>query len=103
AEGGPKVAEDIVEDGRSTQVCCLRCDGFGIIERRADLNDRGEAVEALNKTCPTCDGSGSVRKPGDPESRKLQFKATGIVDSKAAVNINNTVNFPSMESVIDEI
>ena len=104
-EGGPKVAEDTVADAMSTLVCCPRCDGFGDIKRAAELEDKGEAVsEGLTKTCPNCDGTGSVRKPGDPESRKVVFKAIGVLDSKAAVNVDNTVyNFPGLASVLDEI
>jgi len=104
-EGGPKVAEETVADAMSTLICCPRCDGFGDIKQPAELNDKGEAVsETLRKTCPTCNGTGSVRKAGDPESRKVVFKAIGILDSKAAVNINNTVNnFPGVASVLDEI
>ena len=91
--GIPKIAADMVQDARSTEVECPKCDGFGIIMK--------EGIP--NRDCPRCKGSGAVRKVGDSDSRKLILETLGWTGKKGAPLIQQTFINANVESVIDDL
>jgi hypothetical protein len=96
-DAAPVVAEHTALDAQSTQVCCSRCDGAGVMQ----INNRGEKEWVQ---CTTCVGTGYVRKIGDRASRQFMFEATGIVKASAGLNVTvNTGAASSVESVLDEM
>ena len=113
----PRVMIDIVEDAKSHQGTCTRCDGSGTITRDSDIGsgsaeaprsrgsgsgeERGrvrearptERVEGLARiTCPVCDGTKKVRVIGDKAARDLVFESIGLTGKRppgVAIQQNN--------------
>ena len=90
------ITGDVVEDAKSTQVCCGRCDGAGSI--RVALEAGYQWIECIN-----CEGTGAVRKAGDQKAREYIYKATGFIKSESSLTVNTHVTTHSVESVIDEL
>lgn len=88
--GIPTISGDMVQDARSTMVCCPRCDGHGKVTHKD-----------VEVDCPQCEGSGKIRKAGDKETRKQIFEAVGITGKKAGINV--FTGPVSVESVIDDL
>ena len=103
ASGIPEVSKGVVEDAKSIDICCPRCDGWGEIERTSKTEDsEGKPVTSVEKIpCPQCKSAGSVRKPGDSDSRKLMFEAVGFIKKQNGININ--IGKVGVESVLDEL
>lgn len=106
----PIIADELYKDVVGTFVVCARCDGWGEIDRYTEVAVKSakgangkNRTKAETKPCPNCDGAGRVRQPGSMESKKLVFKSIGLLQEKAAVNINNTFVMPSIESAISDI
>jgi len=91
--GSPLVAADMVEDARSIQVCCPRCDG---LKRVDGLNGR-------KISCPNCGGEGVIRKPGDHDSRTKIFETIGLTGKGRGININNFNGPVSVDRELDEL
>jgi hypothetical protein len=102
-KGLPQMATDIVTDAFSIKGQCPECGGMGrfrpvsIPETESDEEVIGEI-----RSCPRCEGTGEIRKPGDADARRIVAEATGQIKSKSGVNVNIQQNF-GMESVIDDL
>lgn len=67
----PQVMDDVGEDAKSVTKRCFRCDGEKVI-----------TVRRRQKTCPECDGKGTVRLKGDIDARKLVFESIGLTGKR---------------------
>lgn len=85
------VLDDIGEDAKTRIVTCRNCGGAGwTLGPLATDQDRKDAAalrltgvdlefdDALKADCDDCDGTGVLRKLGDPDSRKLFLKVHGF-------------------------
>src|SRR5258708_3173859 len=70
----PEVADDIMEDAKSTEIECPRCDGWGKITLQ--LNPKSKPAR---KICPRCDGLGKGRQVGNSDAPQLALEATGAI------------------------
>lgn len=72
----PRVMEDVAIDAQSTMVPCPTCQG------ESQLRTFDQKTGAVNgsKPCWCCDGTGKLRKVGDPDARKLMFKSLKLVN-----------------------
>lgn len=79
----PQVMEDVAEDSLSRQVVCPRCDGtcalLDILERDEKT---GKATKTKARTCPVCNGDGTVRQVGDKHARDLVFESMKLTGQK---------------------
>lgn len=92
--GLPRVAEDMVEDARSTRISCPVCGGIGHI---------GPEGERNSLMCPQCIGTGTVRKFGNPDARKLIFEAVGITAKRGARLQQHVVQTDDGPSMIERV
>jgi hypothetical protein len=83
------LGNDMFADALSRQVVCPRCDGLGRVPADkfavAVLSESDPAALAtsggtITRTCPMCDGRGSLREPGDAHARRLILKLAGLLD-----------------------
>ncbi len=96
-DAAPTVAAHTAIDAESTQTCCSRCDGAGVM--KVNIREEFSWIQ-----CVSCNGTGAVRKIGDAKSREYVFNATGITKMAAGMSvIVNTGAASSVESVIDEM
>jgi hypothetical protein len=95
----PEVSKDVVEDARSTRVSCSRCDGLGYINEEVE---EGEKIVHVKHKCPNCRGSGTTRKPGDSDSRKLMYEVIGLAGKRAGGSTTTNITLPSVASMIEE-
>jgi len=94
-KGFKEIAQDTVEDAKSTNRECHKCDGEGVIEKEGEY-----------KECALCKGTGLIRQAGDPDARKLIAQSLKLIQSgsgpSVSVSIQNN-NHRSFECVIDEV
>lgn len=83
----PQIMEDIAIDAKSREVTCPLCEGDGERLRSKD----GEAPTI--RKCLECDGTGKVRKAGDPAARKSFMEGVAGFTAKLPPQTqNNTLN-----------
>lgn len=93
----PAIAEHTAQDAMSYNACCPRCDGGGVM--KVERYDKYEWLQ-----CVQCQGTGIIRKMGDSKSRDQIFQATGILATRANVNVVTQIHqHHSAESIIDEL
>ncbi len=75
----------MAEDARSTSVECERCEGEGKIPidpkktEAVQVSASGElSLPPTHKECPSCAGSGKIRKVGNKHARDLMFQSAGL-------------------------
>ena len=114
AQGGivDHVIPDMVEDAKSKQISCDRCDGFGFVYAD-DVPAKFDGIERLDprdpksrqiRACPLCKGKGTVLKSGDTDSRKLLLEVSGLTNKKgSAVQITQHFGGMGMESAVDRL
>jgi hypothetical protein len=110
------LTHDMVADARSREVVCERCDGLGIVNAPAGLKlstpgyERHQRRDELTgmpiiewtRECPSCEGSGRVRKPGDAHSRDRVLEMASLINrNKSGVTINIPINQDHASAVGD--
>jgi hypothetical protein len=98
----PGVVEDLIEDAKSKDDVCDRCDGIGTLAAppgvEGDIPGYRLAQEAskehgaiYTRTCPKCTGEGTVRRSGDAHARDRLMEIAGLSPGAkgAAVVIQN--------------
>src|SRR5215831_14223353 len=87
----PQIVADVVHNARSRDVVRPRCDGL------KNVRDG----EAETRTCPVCQGEGSVRIPGNAHARVLVFETLGLLGRKApAIRIEQNVHVEWLEEML---
>ena len=106
-EGMAEVTSDMVDDARTVEVPCDRCDGFGFVYTEDGLDAR--RVKGLRKMgdrsvrpCPTCSGARVIRRIGDQESRKNLMVMAGHA-GRSGGGAGVQINFGSMESAVEKM
>lgn len=92
----PHIAKDLARDASSTLVCCPRCDGWKQITRKVKGED--QVID-----CPNCEGEGKVRKPGDPDARKLVLETLGWAGKNQTLNNYGIIQNNQSAGMIDEL
>lgn len=95
----PAIAGDVVEDSRSFDDICPRCDGLGQFK---------PTEKSKLKTCPRCKGKGEIRVPGNSDARRLVYDRIDPRAKSGGLNLNinmqgGTGSPLSTGSVIDEM
>ena len=98
----PGVVEDLIEDAKSKDDVCDRCDGIGSVAAPPGLagdipgyrlaREASEEHGAIyTRTCPKCAGEGTVRRSGDAHARDRLMEIAGLSPGAkgAAVVIQN--------------
>ena len=98
----PGVVEDLIEDAKSKDDVCDRCDGIGSVAAppglEGDIPGYRLAREAseehgaiYTRTCPKCAGEGTVRRSGDAHATDRLMEIAGLSPGAkgAAVAIQN--------------
>jgi hypothetical protein len=98
----PGVVEDLIEDAKSKDDVCDRCDGIGsvaappglegdILSYRLAREASEEHGAIYTRTCPKCAGKGTVRCSGDAHARDRLMEIAGLSAGAkgAAVVIQN--------------
>lgn len=119
-----ELAADMVEDARSTQAACDRCDGLTWITADDGLppdtkgyrilrmvtpkptkdNPDPEEYPLWRRDCPACDGLGKVRKIGDEFSREKSLELAGLVNKKGGgIAIINNFSGAGMPSAVSRL
>lgn len=99
-KGFQEIAQDTVEDAKSSNRECPKCSGEGVIV------DKRKADDEPPKRCTLCSGTGLLRKAGDPDARKLIAQSLKLIQSGSGPNVNVAItnnNHRSFECVIDEV
>lgn len=89
----PDIMDDVTVDARSTMETCPRCDGEAFLPGPDDVP----------KKCPSCRGSGTIRRIGDKHARDLVFesaKLTGQTGPLVAIQHNTFTGDSRMESML---
>lgn len=98
--GTVQITKDMLEDAKSKDGECKRCDGLGFIAAPEGLPDtvpgykqieRGEDPKWI-RTCPECEGKTKVRKPGDAVARDRILDMAGVMP-KGKGGPSITLNF----------
>lgn len=99
SEHVPQVLEDVAIDAQSRTVTCPTCrgkvriDGLSVTPVTETYTDPQTKVRTVRQKlddngcpewelCLTCDGSGTLRKIGDPDARKLLFDTLKLTGQK---------------------
>lgn len=92
----PQLMSDLVEDAKTRDVVCSRCDGMGALEVDPDKPLR---------VCPQCKGIGTQREVGNTHARDKLLEATGMVKKGGGAAVQITQNFGGMaiESAVDTL
>ena len=96
--GSVMITRDIIEDARTQNVFCPRCDGLGFIAAQPGLPADtlgyrmlepidGEDGLRYIRNCPQCNTEKVVRKVGDAKARDQILELSGLVKKGAAVQI----------------
>jgi hypothetical protein len=93
----PDMMADMVEDARSSMVCCPRCDG---LKRVSEGGDDGK--KPIIRACPVCNETGLVRHVGDKVAREIVSEAAGLIGKKVPMFAVQNNNF-GMDSALEEL
>lgn len=107
------VVPDMVEDSRSKDVPCDRCDGFGWVYAEDGLPKTTKGLRKMDdsdpksrqiRACPLCSGTGNIRKTGDTDSRKMLLEMSGLTNKKgSAVQITQHFGGMGIESAVERL
>lgn len=106
-----EVTEDMVEDARTSDDVCPRCDGLGFVAAPIGLPKGVPGYRQIEagaepkyiRTCPKCE-SGKVRKPGDAHARDRIMEMAGIIQrGKSAVTLVQNFGGASHSSAITQL
>lgn len=88
----PGLTADLIGDAATRHDVCERCDGR--MEVKTDEED--SKGRQIRRPCPSCNATGTIRKPGDTHARDKLLEMTGLTGKRggAAVVINQ--NFAGM-------
>jgi len=98
-KGFQEIAQDTVEDAKSSNRECPKCSGEGVIIDKRKMEEEP-------KKCTLCSGTGLLRKAGDPDARKLIAQSLKLIQSGSGPNVSVSIsnnNHRSFECVIDEV
>lgn len=96
--GSVMITRDIVEDARTQEVFCPRCDGLGFIAAQPGLpadtpgyrmlepSDDDEGLKYI-RNCPQCKTEKVIKRVGDAKARDQILELSGLVKKGAAVQI----------------
>lgn len=107
-DGLAAITGEVVDDARSKDAVCERCDGLRWVYASEDLPEDTPGFRQIGdkwvRTCPACEGSGRQVKPGDREAQKMVFEMTGMI-SKKGPSVRLVQNFSGMnlESAVDRM
>ena len=96
--GSVMITRDIVEDARTQEVFCPRCDGLGFIAAQPGLPSNTPGYRMLEPTdddeglkyirdCPQCKTEKVIKRVGDAKARDQILELSGLVKKGAAVQI----------------
>lgn len=107
------VVPDMVEDSRSKDMPCDRCDGFGWVYAEDGLPKSTKGLRKMVdddpksrqiRACPLCSGTGMVRKTGDTDSRKMLLEMSGLTNKKgSSVQITQHFGGMGIESAVERL
>ena len=96
-----EVVEDMIQDARSSEDVCPRCDGLGFVAAPAGLPGDTDGYKCIEpetaqqeakyiRTCPKCIASGRIRKIGDAHARDRVLEMSGLIkkDKGPLVSLN---------------
>ena len=96
----PKVMSDTAEEAESREKTCSTCEGSGTIVIKKD----SDGLPTETKVCIPCEGSGRIRIPGDPVARKQVMEMMELVGPRAtpivAPGANILVTGQSLEETL---
>lgn len=80
----PDIMEDVTVNAKDTMESCPRCDGLKIVP-----------FKESTRACPTCKGSGEIRRIGDKHARDLVFQSAKLTGSRDGPMVAIQQNFIS--------
>lgn len=86
ARGTPKVVADVMKRGAPFQDPCGACQGLGTLPP-AEPSDADPNPSP--KVCETCQGTGQLLYPAEPEARKLALDLSGLLPKSGGISITN--------------
>jgi len=107
--GSVMITRDMVEDAKSKDVPCSRCDDLGFVAASPGLPSDTPGYKAIGdnqwvRTCPSCKGSKTMRKPGDAHARDRILEMAGTIKKdKAGVSIIQNFGGASHASAVDDM
>ena len=109
--GSVMITRDIVEDARTQDVFCPRCDGLGFIAAQPGLpadtpgyrmlepQDGDETLRYI-RNCPQCKTEKVVKRVGDAHARDKVLELSGLIKKGAAVQIVQNFSGASHSSAL---
>lgn len=106
-----KITEDMIEDARSREVACERCDGMTWVSAPPGLPKTTPGYRKITnddeelwiRDCPVC-SNGKIRKPGDAHARDRILEMSGLVQKgKAAVQIVQNFGGAAHSSAVTQL
>ena len=112
--GSVMITRDMVEDARTQEVMCPRCEGLGFIGAFPGLPEGTPGYREISpatdnedakyvRDCPNCSASTKVKKPGDQHARDKVLEMSGLVKKGAGIQIVQNFSNASHASAISEL
>ena len=98
----PDLFANLIEDAKTKDVTCSRCDGYGFVPESSNSDD---GVPAKIRTCPQCKGTGTQKEVGNLHARDRILEATDMRGKRSGGGIQITQHFGGMgiESAVDSM
>jgi hypothetical protein len=107
--GSLRIVEDMVEDAKTIQAVCDRCDGMTWVSAPSGLPKETPGYRSMVgdggvvlwiRDCPVCN-KGKVRKPGDSHARDRTLEMAGLLKKGPGVVINQNFGASHASAVSD--
>jgi len=104
------ITRDMVEDARTVNVVCDRCDGMTWVSAPAGLPDKTPGYRSMEsgeevlwiRDCPVCT-SGKIRKPGDAHARDRVLEMSGLTKKGGGMVLVQNFGGASHSSAVGEL
>ena len=108
------ITRDMVQDARSQEHVCSRCDGLGFIAAPSGLPDDTPGYKMIEeptkdsmakyiRDCPNCGAKKVIRKPGDTHARDVIMEMSGHLKKGPQIQINQNFGGASHASAVDSL
>ena len=91
----PAIMADVAEDAKNRIETCPRCDGLKSVP-----SQHGETI----RDCPTCKGTGEIRRTGNEHARDLVFESMKLIRQRGPlVTIAQNIGIDGMDGRMESL
>lgn len=106
--GSVIITQDMIQDAKSKDLPCERCDDLGFVAAPPGLPDdtpgyKNIGLDQFVRTCPSCRGTRRVRIPGDTHARDRLLEMSGIIKKEKGVSIVQNFGTGDHSSAVQDL